>query len=263
MKKWRNQRHLRVRGIPGGIKSPRLPRIDHVHVQGVKVPDVAGRYGRSWVFAVPAISASPKSSVRPDRCACARNRAAHSVPTLSKGRIRSSYSAMIPSRPSCRLARRCPCAMRCNPYSNSWITIDDSHRSSCAVRNVTTRACGVLRRPLRPRSYPGDSRSCVFFIDERDLPIRTAARDFKLYPTRHVLDQPLPQRFTWRRLFLPQSFGHDDEGVSPADMLRPLLFGETQDFGQSRLGLGNGPSPVEFGMLRRSYALLSIHNSPI
>lgn len=66
---------------------------------------------RSWVFAVPAISASPKSSVHPDRCACARNRAAHSAPTLSKGRMRSSYSAMIPSRLSCRPDRRCPCAI--------------------------------------------------------------------------------------------------------------------------------------------------------
>ena len=50
MKKWRNQRHLRVRGIPGGIKSPRLPRIDHLHVQGVKVPDVAGCYGKVMGF---------------------------------------------------------------------------------------------------------------------------------------------------------------------------------------------------------------------
>ncbi len=45
------ERRLRERqGTDGGIKSWRLPRIDHLHVQAVKVPDVAGCDGQVMGF---------------------------------------------------------------------------------------------------------------------------------------------------------------------------------------------------------------------
>ncbi len=50
---------------------------------------------RPLALAVPAMRASPNSSVRPKRCDCARNWAAHSAAALSKGRMRSSYSIVM------------------------------------------------------------------------------------------------------------------------------------------------------------------------
>ena len=63
---------------------------------------------RLRTLAVPAMSASPRSRVCPERRACALNRAAHSASSLFRDSMRSLYAARIPDCMAYSWLRRCP-----------------------------------------------------------------------------------------------------------------------------------------------------------
>ena len=60
----------------------------------------------------------------------------------------------------------------------------------------------------------------------------------------HVGYQPLAHGLALRFFFGPYVGGNYNEGLPRTDVLRPFLFGATQDFRQTRLGLGDGPNSM-------------------
>ena len=74
--------------------------------------------------------------------------------------------------------------------------------------------------------------------------------DIEVHAARHVIHQLLPHGFARRAFRVPFAGRHDYEGSPPTNMLWSLLFGEAQDFGQTRLGLCDSPDSAGFGTWR-------------